>query len=164
MKKYHLGFTLLELMIVVVILGVLAAMMSGNFINSLKKGRDARRKADLEQIQKAIEMYYEDKKEYPIFFTPSLTKLCESDVCTDEKVYMQRVPTDPTNSPAYSFSINSQSYRLYACLENPEQILPYDSLSTDPGAGWCSHTCNNKSNTAKISCIFVLTDSNSDPY
>ena len=44
MKK---GFTLIELLIVIMILGVLAALITGNFFTSLKKGRDAKRKADL---------------------------------------------------------------------------------------------------------------------
>ncbi len=59
------GFTLLELVIVIVLLGILSALISGNFITSLKKGRDSRRITDLEQIQKSLEMYYEDQKAYP---------------------------------------------------------------------------------------------------
>ena len=164
-KNFRSGFTLLELMIVIVILGVLAALMTGNFVTSLKKGRDARRKADLQQIQRAFEMFYEDKKVYPTFFTSSSTRLCETDTCSGEKIYMQKIPTDPTTSPNYYFTINDQSYRMYACLENSEQILPYDlPLSADPGANWCDHTCYNKSNNAKISCIWVVADSNNDPY
>lgn len=151
-------------MVVIVILGILAALISGNFINSLKKGRDAKRKSDLENVQKSLEIYYEDKKAYPTFFTSSSDRLCESALCTGEKVYMQRVPTDPTDNPAYFFEINDQTYRIYACLENSDQILPYDTISDNPGAGWCTRTCNNKSNTAKIACIIVLTDSNSNPY
>ena len=59
------AFTLIELLIVIIILGVLAALITGNFFTSLKKGRDAKRKADLEQVSRALEMYYEDKKAYP---------------------------------------------------------------------------------------------------
>ncbi|PIP15252.1 hypothetical protein COX47_00635, partial [Candidatus Roizmanbacteria bacterium CG23_combo_of_CG06-09_8_20_14_all_35_49] len=55
------AFTLIELLLVIIILGVLATLIIGNFFTSLKKGRDARRKGDLEQIQRALEMYYEDK-------------------------------------------------------------------------------------------------------
>src|SRR3989338_3495686 len=92
------AFTLIELLIVIVLLGVLAALISGNFITSLKKGRDAKRKGDLEQITRALEMYYEDKKSYPL--TAGLTfgeKFCENNPCgaTSDKVYMQKVPNDP---------------------------------------------------------------------
>ena len=51
------GFTLIELLLVIIILGVLSALITGNFFTSLKKGRDAKRKADLEQTQRALEMY-----------------------------------------------------------------------------------------------------------
>lgn len=111
MKK---AFTLLELLIAIVILGVLAALISGNFITSLKKGRDARRKADLEQIQRAVEMYYEDKRNYPatITFGGSLTDSVSG------KVYMQKVPNDPISTNTYVYQSNNTSYQLYSCIEN----------------------------------------------
>jgi len=59
------GFTLIELLLVIIILGFLTSLIAGNFFTSLKKGRDARRKGDLEQIQRALEMYYEDNRAYP---------------------------------------------------------------------------------------------------
>jgi len=79
------GFTLIELLVVIIVLGVLAALISGNFFTSLKKGRDAKRKADLEQIQRALEMYYEDKKAYPTFTFPFGGKLCENYPCGRSK-------------------------------------------------------------------------------
>lgn len=163
MNSSKSGFTLLELMIIIIILGVLAALVSGNFITSLKKGRDARRKTDLNQVQKALEMFYEDKKMYPDpdGFSGSTSKFCETSACAaSEKVYMFRIPIDPS-SGTYTFTIDAsrQSYRLYACLENTEQILPYVDLSDEPGGGWCTRTCYNSNNDSRR-CIWVLTDSN----
>ena len=54
-KDGQKGFTLLELLVVMVILGLLAAIGLSSFISSQKKGRDARRKADLSSIQSALE-------------------------------------------------------------------------------------------------------------
>jgi len=159
------AFTLIELMIVITILGVLAAMVSGNFITSLKKGRDARRKADLEQIQRALEMYYEDKKVYPtagaapgfVFgsqFTDSVTG----------KIYMQRVPNDPISGKNYGYeSADGTDYRLYACLENSQQILPYNSLTGSPPIS-CNVQCwKQDQQSGTTTCYWAISSPNTTP-
>lgn len=117
------GFTFLELMLVIVILGVLAALISGNFVTSLKKGRDARRKTDLDQIQKALELYYEDKRAYPTpaAVNPKLpfqASFCETNPCNGTKAYMQRMPGDPTSGNTYDYESDGTYYKLYSCMEN----------------------------------------------
>lgn len=155
------GFTLIELIIVITILGVLAALITGNFITSLKKGRDARRKADLEQIQRALEMYYEDKKRYPSSITFG-SQLCESTSCTSgEKIYMQKVPNDPTSGSNYGYEADTNGgwYKLYACLENNLQILPYQS---NPSSFSCSTTCEYPAGTT-VPCIWGISSPNTTP-
>jgi type II secretion system protein G len=155
------GFTLIELLIVIIILGVIAALITGNFITSLKKGRDARRKADLEETQRALEMYYEDKKAYPGILTFG-SALCETPACVaTEKVYMQKVPNDPIPGKAYEYDLTGSSYRLYACLENNQQVLPYDSLTQVPSMT-CSVLCKNKSGV-NTSCIWAISSSDISP-
>lgn len=112
------AFTLLELMIVIVILGVLAAMISGNYITSLKKGRDSQRKAELEQVQKSVEMYYEDYKSYPSTISFG-GQLCHPDGCST-KIYMEKVPNDPSSGMNYQYCVDASNtkYQLYAKLEN----------------------------------------------
>lgn len=111
MKK---SFTLIELMIVIAILGILAALISGQFITSLKKGRDARRKSDLDQTQKALEMYYEDNKAYPATVTFG------SALSTTNKTYMQKVSNDPISGNNYQYITDTDGkyYRLFSCIEN----------------------------------------------
>lgn len=62
MKK---GFTLIELLVVVAIIGVLASVVLASLNTARVKGRDARRLADLKQIQTALEMYFNDFGYYP---------------------------------------------------------------------------------------------------
>lgn len=112
-------------MIVIAIMGVLASLISGNFITSLKKGRDARRKADLEQVQRALEMYYEDNKIYPTSLDFSGGgALCHPDGC-NTKIYMQKLPNDPVSGNNYMYVSDGSYYKLYSCIEN--------SLDQGPG-------------------------------
>ncbi len=156
-KKNKQGFTLIELIIIITILGILAAMISGNFITSLKKGRDARRKADLEQIQRALEMYYEDKKAYPLTadwtFGGQFTDLASG------KIYMVKVPNDPISGKSYEYQSNGSYYKLYACLENDQQILPY--LSTGSSLT-CTTQCK-APNGSSVPCLYGISSSNTNP-
>lgn len=66
LKSNESGFTLIELMVVVVILGILAAIVIPQFSNSTDKAREARAKAELKSMQNAIEIYYmENGNQYP---------------------------------------------------------------------------------------------------
>ena len=136
-------------------------MITGNFFTSLKKGRDAKRKADLEQVQRALEMYYEDKKAYPV--TAGLTfggMLCENNPCgASDKVYMQKVPNDPVSGKSYEYvSSTGTDYKLFACLENNQQMLPYEST------GYLL-TCGNCKNQAggTVVCIWGVSSTNISP-
>ncbi len=159
------GFTLIELLIVIMILGVLAALITGNFFTSLKKGRDAKRKGDLEQIQRALEMYYEDKRTYPLFniFATSGYQLCETKIaasCGTEKIYMQKLPNDPISVKVYEYlSTDGTDYKLFACLENNLQILPYESTGSNLTCG----DCRNPTDTDDVKCILGISSSNISP-
>jgi type II secretion system protein G len=127
-RKIQRGFTLIELIVVMAILGLLATIGLVSFKSSQMKGRDAQRKSDLSQIQKAMEMYYNDYVGYP----PAITG---GQQLTDNKtLYMKEVPKDPNGSNyCYETNTNKIWYRLYAKLEN----------SQDPGiAKTCSSSCS----------------------
>ena len=156
------AFTLIELLIVIIILGVLAALITGNFFTSLKKGRDTKRKADLEQITRALELYYEDKKAYPT--TSDLTfggKLCETSSCPGtDKVYMQKIPNDPISGKSYEYlSADGTNYKLFACLENNLQKLTYISSGSTLSCG----NCRNSDDSADVNCIWGISSSNIEP-
>jgi len=139
MKKAK-SFTLIEITIVITIIGLIIGFVTSNFFSSLKKGRDARRKADLEQIQRALEMYYEDKKAYPTqapgLGFPFGGKFCETPTCSsNEKIYMQNVPNDPVGSYSYQYQSDGTYYRLFSCIEN--------NLDKGPGVRQTGYTATN---------------------
>ncbi len=152
------GFTLIELLIVIIILGALASLITGNFFTSLKKGRDTKRKGDLEQIQRTLEMYYEDKRTYPL-----TAELAFGSALTDSvsgKVYMQRVPNDPISGKNYQYlSADGTSYKIFACLENVLQILPYISTESTLTCG----NCKAPDGTTDTPCIWAVSSTNISP-
>ena len=82
------GFTMVELMVVISIIVILAAMGMAQYSNSVIHAREAVLKEDLFRMRDAIDQYYADKMKYP----SSL-----DDLVTDG--YLREIPIDPfTNS------------------------------------------------------------------
>lgn len=111
--KYQKGFTLIELLVVVVIIGVLASLLMVNFVGIRQRARDGQRKADLRQIQTALEMYRADQGSYP-----SSLLACGNSLAFGTTIYMQKIPCDPLLAGSYFYSSNSTVYCVRGCLEN----------------------------------------------
>lgn len=125
MKK---GFTLIELLVVIAIIALLSSVVLASLSSARVKSRDARRIADLKQIQLALEMFYDDKGEYPgvngtgagincityatnsrgsldcsgyrVSNVTGATNQTWDEFETDLRPYMARTPKDPINTPA----------------------------------------------------------------
>jgi general secretion pathway protein G len=78
------GFTLVELMIVMLIIGVLMAIAVPNYLSSLKGAREAVLKEDLHVLRQAIDAYTVDKEKAP----QSLDDLVQAG-------YLKALPVDP---------------------------------------------------------------------
>lgn len=66
MKKSRSGFTLVEMIIVVVVIAILATIVAVSYNGIQARSRDAQRKTDIANIMKAMELYYSDKGSYPL--------------------------------------------------------------------------------------------------
>jgi general secretion pathway protein G len=78
------GFTLIELMIVMVIITILAGIGLAVYGNSVQHAKEAVLLQDLHEMREAIDKYYADKNHYP----SSLDSLVEDK-------YIREVPSDP---------------------------------------------------------------------
>lgn len=65
LKRKQSGFTIVELLIVIVVIGILAAIVITTFTGVQKKGRDADRKADVNAIYSQVEVYFAQNAKYP---------------------------------------------------------------------------------------------------
>jgi general secretion pathway protein G len=78
------GFTLVELMVVMLIIGVLAAIAIPSFVSSIKNAKEAVLKEDLHVLRNAIDSYTMDKAKAP----QSLDDLVQTG-------YLKTIPKDP---------------------------------------------------------------------
>jgi len=171
MKKR--GFSLIEITVVVLVLGILAALVIPAVDRVLIKARDARRKADLMSIQLALESYFDDNGYYPqsscgwdcsgyrhstsgAQWIPEIVTYLSSGV----------VPLDPRNNanPAwtggnYCYTYGNvwknsvtckPSYDLIGQLENTRdpdrcavKCYTFTSATTSINAPWCTNVAGN---------------------
>lgn len=59
------AFTLIELLIVIAVIGILAAVILPNLIGMRERAGDTKKKNDLTQVKSALRMYYNDYNAYP---------------------------------------------------------------------------------------------------
>ncbi len=109
MKK---GFTLIEILVTISIIGLLTMIGMTNFRVANQKARDGRRQGDLEQVKAALELYRTDEAVYPGTITAG--NPIQSATGT---IYMNEVPTDPLSTQDYYYSSNGDTYTLCAALE-----------------------------------------------
>ena len=64
-KKLQAGFTIIELLIVIAIIGILATLVLTNFQGAQAKGRDTVRKNDINSIYQKLEEFYNENGSYP---------------------------------------------------------------------------------------------------
>lgn len=141
------GFTLVELLVVIVIISILAAILMANFVGIRQRGRDAERKSNLRQVQAALELYRADSGTYPstLYSSGCLGAFTGAG---STPVYMQKIPCDPMGTSSYNggsyyyFSPSGNAtYFLIACLENGSD-KDSNNLSAPPaGSGAPSTNC-----------------------
>jgi general secretion pathway protein G len=83
-KSSTRGFTLIEVLIVVVLVIVLASVGLATYTNSVRRAREAVLKEDLFRMRDAIDQYYADKNKYPATL---------QDLVSDG--YLREIPKDP---------------------------------------------------------------------
>jgi len=89
MRQHERGFTLIELIIVLAIIGILVGLAMPEVRNTLKKSKEAALKDNLFTFRKLIDLYYSDKGKYPA----SIQTLVDEG-------YLRKIPVDPITTKA----------------------------------------------------------------
>ncbi len=103
--RRYAGFSLIEVLVAVTIIGLLAGVAVTGYSSVTKSSRDARRKADLEQVRSALEVYRSETGYYPDPGSSSYVDFTDAEL-VDELVdggYIQALPKDPlpATHPSY---------------------------------------------------------------
>jgi len=108
------GFTLVELMVVIVLIGLLAGVVGVTVVPMMKKGRKAVALDQMKEIQKALEFYKIDAGSFP-------ESLQDLTVSTDDSPsgYIKAIPLDPWKEP-YEYDPSGGTVNEYSLLSKGE--------------------------------------------
>lgn len=130
-NKKQSGFTMIEIMVVVAILGILAAMIVPNIIGKDDKARVTTAKSDIKAISSALDMYKLDNYKYPTTEQglEALVNKPENAKNWPEGGYLKKIPTDPWENPFVYVSPAEGA---------PYEITSYGSDGQEGGEGYAA--------------------------
>ena len=158
-KPKSQGFTLIELLVVLAIIALISSVVFTAVNDVRVKARDAKRKADVAQMQKALELYYDDNGFYPLSTGATSpgggwSNSSDASWTTLEnllKPYMIRLPKDPkenNNSGEWAYTGFHYSFysgppgAAYGCQQQWYMIVYQleKASGVDPSVTSCDNT------------------------
>lgn len=134
-KSKQLAFTLIELLVVIAIIGILTTLAVVALQTSRASARNAKRLADLGQLQTALALYYHDYSRYP----EELEDLSSTTLISK---YMETIPVAPTpadgnctinsNNYVYVVSPDKSNYSINTCIGQKINSLEKGAVMLTP--------------------------------
>lgn len=135
-KQKTSGFTLIELLAVVAIIAILATLALVGVANASRRARDAKRQRDMASIKEAVELYNQDKGEYPAAL---------DDLVPD---YIRSVPQDPKNTQTLA-GVGPFGY-TYERDSSGANFVLFDWLEYKKTPTTLTATCSNLSSAGSL--------------
>jgi general secretion pathway protein G len=121
------GFSLIELLIVVAIIGLVAAIAVPNLLNSIQRGRQSRTVGDVRTISNALAMYQTDFMNYPI--APSWVSF--GTIRNHLLIYKGNLNDQDGWKKAYMYTSDGEEYTLVSYGMNGVADLPWTKGRTN---------------------------------
>lgn len=138
LKKQNKGFTIVELLIVIVVIGILALLVITTYAGIQQKARNTKRAADVSAVQTQLEAFYQTNGYYP-----NLTDLNSSSwLTTNMKSLDQTALSDPSNPTQSKTLIAAPAAKSYS------YAATNDAGTTCDGAAPADQACTKYTLTA----------------
>ncbi|MFH0840685.1 MAG: prepilin-type N-terminal cleavage/methylation domain-containing protein [bacterium] len=138
-NKNKKGFTMIELLVVILVVGILTSLAAVALNNVRLKSRDAKRLADMNILQTALEQYKMDESSYPLAITAGNALIGPNSGIT----YLLSVPTNPSprtdgscsnTDYIYTQDDSGASYHISFCLADASNELVAGNNTLVPNA------------------------------
>lgn len=121
MRTSGAGFTIIELLVVVAVIGILSAIIITSFTEVRQKSRDTERLSDVREIEKALNLYYNSHGQFPISVSELvITSNDALSLALENDGVISNAPIDPLHSTyTYRYQTNAlgTTFILSFCLE-----------------------------------------------
>lgn len=115
MRNTKRGFTLMEIMVVIAIIGLLSVLVVPSVVENIRKAKVTTARAKMQQIQEAIQFYYLDNNKYP----KALEDLTEPGKSYPNG-YIDDIPLDPWDHE-YKYRVSGGKYELISLGSDGEE-------------------------------------------
>ncbi len=124
LKQAQKGFTIIELLIVIAIIGILAGLVLNNFQGAQAKARDTQRRTDINNMHAKLEEFFNENSSYPLSFVQAdLAGIDEGALTDTDDVTIDATsatantkPADPYTAAKPDSTTTSQyAYAAYEC-------------------------------------------------
>ncbi len=113
------GFTIIELLIVVAIIGIIAVLAIPNLIGAIQRSRQSRTMADMRMIGQGIEAYQNDQSAYPILSNGTVDALNN-----DLEVYVRKYNRLDGWGEAFFYDSDGSHYTMVSLALGGTETLP----------------------------------------
>lgn len=136
------GFTLVELLVVMAIIGILSGIVFANFADARATSRDQARKVALKEVQLAIELYKAQEERYPTAGCGAsgwTSASCDEYIVGLVPDFIPALPRDPKTGNSYLYRSNTNNYKLLTTSVEKETVTTAHEFARCPSFTSCGN-------------------------